>query len=226
MLRLGLGPAGQLAEPDRPPVPPARGRARARRSRAPRSQTPRTRRHRLRRNRPRAATASVPRLSRRAHRRHPTRPLHSSGRSLRRYAGACCGCSAGAVADVRQSGTALKLQLVQAVIDPAPGQQFLVRALTRAARPCAARECESMSWIVESRWAMAIVVRRRITTCSASRISSSVSVSTLDVASSRMSTGGSNASARANDSSCFCPTDSVAAALGHRRVEPAAAGDR
>ena len=57
---------------------------------------------------------------------------------------------------------------------------------------------------------MAIVVRPRITTFSASRISSSVSVSTLDVASSRISTRGSKASARANDSSCFCPTDSVA----------------
>ena len=42
-----------------------------------------------------------------------------------------------------------------------------------------------MSWIVDSRWAMAIVVRPAISTCSASRISSSVSVSTLDVASSR-----------------------------------------
>ena len=41
-----------------------------------------------------------------------------------------------------------------------------------------------MSWIVESRCAMAIVVRPAISTCSASRISSSVSVSTLDVASS------------------------------------------
>ena len=67
-----------------------------------------------------------------------------------------------------------------------------------------------MSWIVDSRCAMAIVVRPAISTRSASRISSSVSVSTLDVASSRIRTRGSNASARANDSSCFCPTDSVA----------------
>ena len=66
-----------------------------------------------------------------------------------------------------------------------------------------------MSWMVDRRCAMAIVVRPAISTCSASRISSSVSVSTLDVASSRISTRGSNASARANDSSCFCPTDSV-----------------
>ena len=43
----------------------------------------------------------------------------------------------------------------------------------------------SMSWIVDSRCAIAIVVRPAISTCSASRISSSVSVSTLDVASSR-----------------------------------------
>ena len=68
----------------------------------------------------------------------------------------------------------------------------------------------SMSWIVESRCAMAIVVRPDISTCSASRMSSSVSVSTLDVASSRIRTRGSKASARANDSSCFWPTDSVA----------------
>ena len=67
-----------------------------------------------------------------------------------------------------------------------------------------------MSWIVDSRCAMAIVVRPRISSRSASRISSSVSVSMLDVASSSTSTGGSKASARANDSSCFCPTESVA----------------
>ena len=66
-----------------------------------------------------------------------------------------------------------------------------------------------MSWMVDSRCAIAIVVRPAISTCSASRMISSVSVSTLDVASSRISTRGSNASARANDSSCFWPTDSV-----------------
>ena len=57
---------------------------------------------------------------------------------------------------------------------------------------------------------MAMVVRPRMTTFSASRIRNSVSVSTLDVASSSTSTRGSNASARANDSSCFWPTDNVA----------------
>ena len=67
-----------------------------------------------------------------------------------------------------------------------------------------------MSWIVESRCAMAIVVRPAIRTCSASRIRISVSVSTLDVASSRTRMRGSNASARANESSCFWPTESVA----------------
>ncbi len=49
----------------------------------------------------------------------------------------------------------------------------------------------------------------------------SVSVSTLDVASSRMRTRGSNASARANDSSCFCPTDSVAPRSATALVEAA-----
>ena len=42
-----------------------------------------------------------------------------------------------------------------------------------------------MSWIVDRRWAMAMVVRPAISTCSASRMRISVSVSTLDVASSR-----------------------------------------
>ena len=67
-----------------------------------------------------------------------------------------------------------------------------------------------MSWIVESRCAIATVVRPRMSTSSASRMMISVSVSTLDVASSSTSTGRSNASARANESSCFCPTDSDA----------------
>ena len=46
----------------------------------------------------------------------------------------------------------------------------------------------------------------------------------LDVASSSTSTGGSNASARANDSSCFWPTDSVAPAFddGGLRSPPSA----
>ena len=57
---------------------------------------------------------------------------------------------------------------------------------TRAACPWCSTRILSMSWIVDSRCAMAIVVRPAISTCSASRISSSVSVSTLDVASSRI----------------------------------------
>ena len=75
-----------------------------------------------------------------------------------------------------------------------------------------------MSWIVDSRCAIAIVVRPAIRTPSASRISSSVSVSMLEVASSRTRTRGSNARARANDSSCFCPTDKRCAPLRHRTV--------
>ena len=103
---------------------------------------------------------------------------------------------------------ALVLQLEQLEVDPALREQLLVRARLAQLPLCSTRIL-SMSWIVDSRCAMAIVVRPAISTCSASRISSSVSVSTLDVASSRISTRGSNASARANDSSCFCPTDSV-----------------
>ncbi len=64
--------------------------------------------------------------------------------------------------------------------------------------------------MVESLWAITIEVRpcrsRSIACC----ISSSVSVSTLDVASSRISTRGSWARARAKERSCFCPTESVA----------------
>jgi len=52
-------------------------------------------------------------------------------------------------------------------------------------------------------WAIAMVVRPAISVSSASRMSNSVSVSTLDVASSRTRMRGSKASARANDSSCF-----------------------
>ena len=101
------------------------------------------------------------------------------------------------------------LELEQLVIDAALRQERLVGARL-AQRPRCRTRILSMSWIVDSRCAIAIVVRPAISLCSASRISSSVSVSTLDVASSSTRMRGSKASARANDSSCFWPTDSVA----------------
>ena len=64
--------------------------------------------------------------------------------------------------------------------------------------------------MVDSRWAMTMEVRPSISVRMASWMSSSVSVSIDDVASSRISTGGLNASARANESSCFSPTESPA----------------
>ena len=79
----------------------------------------------------------------------------------------------------------LVLQLIQLVVDPALRQQLLVGARLAQLRPCAAPgscPCPGSSTAgARSR----CVVRPAISTCSASRISSSVSVSTLDVASSR-----------------------------------------
>ena len=68
----------------------------------------------------------------------------------------------------------------------------------------------STFWMVESRWAMTMAVRPRSSTFSASWMRASVSVSTEDVASSRTSTRGSWARARAKERSCCCPTESVA----------------
>src|SRR5438552_910046 len=72
-----------------------------------------------------------------------------------------------------------------------------------------------MSWIVERRCAIAIVVRPAISTRSASRIRSSVSVSTLDVASSSTRTRGSNASARAYDADGLARADLEADVAKH-----------
>ena len=101
------------------------------------------------------------------------------------------------------------LELVEPLVEAALGQQLLVRAAIAQLAP------------VEDQDAVHVLDRRQPVgdhdgrpagagACRASRISSSVSVSTLDVASSRTRTAGSPASARANDSSCFCPTDSDA----------------
>src|SRR5208337_4846212 len=62
---------------------------------------------------------------------------------------------------------------------------------------------------VERRWAMISDVRPSTIRLRASRTRNSVSVSTLDVASSRIRIFGSCARARANEMSCFCPVESV-----------------
>ena len=62
--------------------------------------------------------------------------------------------------------------------------------------------------MVESRWAMMIVVRPTISRSSACWISSSVSVSTDEVASSRIRIGASLSTALAIDRRCFCPPES------------------
>jgi uncharacterized protein (DUF2062 family) len=106
----------------------------------------------------------------------------------------------------------------RAVVDAARREQFLVRA--RLAQLALVQHQDGVH-VLDGREPVRDGDRRasRISTCRASRMSSSVSVSTLEVASSRTSTRGSNASARANDSSCFCPTESVAPRSADTRVE-------
>ena len=66
-----------------------------------------------------------------------------------------------------------------------------------------------MSWMVDSRCAIAIVVRPAIS--DAQRVADEQLGLGVDARRRLVenSTRGSNASARANDSSCFCPTESV-----------------
>ena len=67
----------------------------------------------------------------------------------------------------------------------------------------------SARWMVLRRWAMMSEVRPSTRRVRASRTRNSVSVSTLEVASSRMSTRGLWARARAKLTSCFCPVERV-----------------
>ena len=76
-----------------------------------------------------------------------------------------------------------------------------------------------MSWIVESRCAMAIVVRPAMSTFSASRISSSVSVSTLDVASSRIEDPRVERERPREGQQLLLPDREGRAALAHRAVQ-------
>ena len=62
---------------------------------------------------------------------------------------------------------------------------------------------------VETRCEIRIAVRPRITPVRPLRMRSSVSVSTLDSASSRIRMRGSRSSARAIAVRCFCPPESV-----------------
>ena len=63
----------------------------------------------------------------------------------------------------------------------------------------------SAFWMVDSRWAMTKQVLSFISSRMAAWICSSVRVSTLEVASSKMSILASNSMARAMVRSCFCP---------------------
>ena len=78
-----------------------------------------------------------------------------------------------------------------------------------AIRPSSSTTISFASAIVESRWAMISVVRFRIASRRPTRIRASVDASTDAVASSRMRTRGSSASARAIARRCRCPPDSV-----------------
>ena len=75
-------------------------------------------------------------------------------------------------------------------------------------RPSSISTTRSASAIVAGRWAMTIVVRPRITSVSASRISCSLVGSTAEVASSRISTRGSARIARAMAMRCRWPPES------------------
>ena len=77
--------------------------------------------------------------------------------------------------------------------------------------PLCSTRMRSMSWIVESRCAMAMRRAAAHHHLAARRESAARSRCRRSTSPRRGSrTRGSNASARANDSSCFCPTDSVA----------------
>ena len=75
-------------------------------------------------------------------------------------------------------------------------------------RPPSMPKMTSAAWMVESRWAMAIVVRPAISGSSASCTSRSLVVSSAEVASSRMRMRGSLRIARAMASRCFSPPES------------------
>ena len=76
-------------------------------------------------------------------------------------------------------------------------------------RPCSSTTIVSASEIVESRWAITIVVRSRIAAVRPARISDSVVASTEAVASSRIRIRGSITSARAIASRWRWPPESV-----------------
>ena len=69
----------------------------------------------------------------------------------------------------------------------------------------------SADWMVDSRWATTKQVLWAISSRMACCTTISVRVSTLEVASSRMSMGVSMSMARAMVSSCFCPLETLAA---------------
>ena len=77
-----------------------------------------------------------------------------------------------------------------------------------AIRPRSRTKITSALRIVERRWAIAIVVRPRMSGASACWTMRSLAVSSEEVASSRMSTRGSRSTARARATRCFSPPES------------------
>ena len=110
------------------------------------------------------------------------------------------------------------LELVELVVEAAPGEQFLMTAHSRSWPLCMTR-MTSARCTVESRCAMTTEVRPSTMRSSAERTRSSVSVSTLEVASSRIRILGSWASARAKLISCFASGGESCAALADSFAE-------
>ncbi len=112
----------------------------------------------------------------------------------------------------------LELGPVQTGVQAVLFQQFGVRADLDDAAALQHHQAVRPVRSVLSRWAMAIVVRPCTRLSKASWISRSVSVSTADVASSRIRIRGSISSARAIEIRCRSPPESDLAALAHQRV--------
>ena len=100
------------------------------------------------------------------------------------------------------------LQLIQLEVNPSIGEKLLVGA--HFPQLGFMHHDDFVGTLhVESRWAMMIDVRPSTIFASASRTLNSVSVSTLEVASSKIKIFGACASARAKEINCFCPVENV-----------------
>ena len=100
------------------------------------------------------------------------------------------------------------LQLIELVINAALREQLLMSA--HFAHLAFVHDNNLVGLLHgERRWAMMMEVRPSTMRARASRTRNSVSVSTLEVASSRTRILGSCARARAKEINCFCPVDRV-----------------